>query len=134
MAVLHRSNSAYVTQILFVGILACIAIGCEKDAPIDSGESLPNSLGRCDEEIMPNWADVQDIFEAHCNECHSSDKEESMRKGAPVAINYDSAESARLNSDLTWQMIATDRMPIQETMPFEEAYLVWNWLSCGGPE
>lgn len=134
MAVLHRSSSTLVTRLFFGLTVLCCALGCEKNTSVDSGESLPNSLGRCDGEIAPGWMDVQDLFESHCNECHSSDKENGMRKGAPVAINYDTPENARLNSELTWQMIATDRMPIEETMPFEDAFLIWNWLSCGGPE
>ena len=134
MAVLHTPSPASVIRKVPVGFAALLFFGCVKDAPIDSADSLPESLGRCDPESPPTWADVEPLFADHCTECHSTTNESSSRQGAPIGIDYDSAESSRLNSDLTWQMIVTERMPLKAPMPHEEALLVWDWLSCGGPE
>jgi len=114
--------------------MACSLAGCTNDATTDSSSSLPDSLGRCETEEMLTWIDVNPVFTSYCNDCHASDKEGASRQGASVGINYDTAEFARLNSTLTWQMIATDQMPLQETVLFEDAMLMWKWLSCGGPE
>ena len=101
---------------------------------MDSADTLPESLGRCNPDNSTNWSDVEPLFAMHCIDCHSSALDASMRQGAPIGVDYDTAETARLNSDMTWQMIATERMPLQDSVPHEEALLIWDWLSCGGPE
>ena len=107
----------------------------------DGGHSVPfcfgefeHLTGECDADSMVVWSEVEPIFQSHCTACHASELEASDRQGAPVGIDYDQAEHARLNSELTWQLIRTGQMPLQGTVPFEDAMMVWEWLSCGGPE
>ena len=133
MAVLHARSPAVVSPWTAVG-LVLLSVACVKDSSSDSGEALPDSLGRCAPDNPVVWLDVEPVFSEHCTECHSSELEDALRQGAPVGIDYDTAESSRLNSDRSWQMIVTEQMPLQNPVPTEEALLVWSWLSCGGPE
>jgi uncharacterized membrane protein len=120
------------TRIFLMGLIFLSA--CDGDKSGDTAEILPESLGQCDADSMVVWSEVEPIFQSHCTACHASELEASDRQGAPVGIDYDQAEHARLNSELTWQLIRTGQMPLQGTVPFEDAMMVWEWLSCGGPE
>lgn len=103
----------------------------------DGGEvpdELPGALGDCDESADIGWADVEPVFAAHCTSCHASTLASEERQDAPVGVNFDSPETARLNADMTWMMVRSEQMPRDGVVPFEEAMLLWEWLSCGGPE
>ncbi|MEC7240670.1 MAG: hypothetical protein VXW32_05495 [Myxococcota bacterium] len=135
MAVLHAPSSPpVIRRRVPIGVVALAVLACAKDAPLDSGETPPSSLGRCNPDSMLSWSGVEPLFEEHCTDCHSSDNMGSTRQGAPAGIDYNTAESSRLNSDRTWQMIVTEQMPLQDPVPHEDAWLFWEWLSCGGPE
>ena len=134
MAVLHAPSLPPVIRQVPIGFVALLVLACAKDAPLDSADVLPDSLGRCNPDNSLNWSGVEALFGAHCTDCHSSDKDGSQRQGAPPGIDYDTAELSRLNSDRTWQMIVTEQMPSEDPVPHEDALLIWEWLSCGGPE
>ena len=134
MAVLHAPSSPPVIRLMSIGFVGLLVLACTNDAPLDSAETLPDSLGRCNPDNSLIWSDVEPLFGEHCTDCHSSDKHGSLRQGAPTGIDYNAAEFARLNSDRTWHMIVTEQMPSQDPMPYDDAFLIWEWLSCGGPE
>ena len=115
-----------------LGLLFVIA--CTEGGGKDTGDELPDVLGQCDSDQGITWADVQPIFQANCTECHSSELSVADRQDAPVGVDYDTAETARLNGDLTWQMIRYGMMPLYGDIPSEDAMLIWEWLNCGGPE
>jgi uncharacterized membrane protein len=96
---------------------------------------LPDAVGDCPDDAESSWADVEPVFAAHCTRCHDADLEGEERSGAPEHIHFDSAEDARLNDFLTWSMVWSARMPPdRDGMSDDEAWVVWEWLSCGGPE
>ena len=109
-------------------------IACTEGRDKDTGDELPDVLGQCDSDQAIAWADVQPIFAAYCTSCHASDLPADERQDAPIGVDYDTAETARLNADLTWQMIRYGMMPLYSEMAPEDAMLVWEWLNCGGPE
>ena len=85
MAVLHARSPAFVSPWTAVG-LVLLSVACVKDSPSDSGEALPDSLGRCAPDNSVVWLDVEPVFSEHCTECHSSELEDALRQGAPVGI------------------------------------------------
>ena len=113
--------------------LHCL-IGCNGGEPSDTAMALPDVLGQCESTGMVLWSDVAPVFDTHCTSCHASTLEEDERQGAPVSIDYDQPDTARLNSELTWQLVRSGQMPIQGMVPFEDAMVIWEWLNCGGPE
>ena len=99
--------------------LHCL-IGCNGGEPSDTAMALPDVLGQCESTGMVLWSDVAPVFDTHCTSCHASTLEEDERQGAPVSIDYDQPDTARLNSELTWQLVRSGQMPIQGMVPFEE--------------
>lgn len=98
-------------------------------------EPLPDTLGDCPDGNLVSWADVEAIFATNCARCHSSDLTGDDRNDAAEYVDFDSADSARVNDFLTWSMIWSEQMPPDQAgMSEEEAWIVWEWLSCGGPE
>jgi hypothetical protein len=71
-------------------------------------EVLPIELGDCADGTVLGWADVEAIT-------------------AAAAIGG--------NSFLTWSMIYSGQMPKNTgPLPDDERWVLWEWLSCGGPE
>ena len=99
----------------------------------DTAVELPDSLGQCEPSEMVGWSEVEPLFALHCTSCHSSELEGAERQGASTGIDYDSLDTARLNGELTWQLVRSGQMPLQGTVPFDDAMIIWEWLSCGGP-
>ncbi len=102
----------------------------------DSAEpELPIELGDCADGTAVGWADVESIFTASCTSCHSTTLTGDDRNGATEFFDYDTAEAAVNNSFLTWSMIYSGQMPKDlGALPDDERWLLWEWLSCGGPE
>ena len=98
-------------------------------------EGLPTALGDCPDDSVVVWADVEPIFSANCTRCHDSELGPGERNGAPEAVNFDNSSDAALNGFRTWTMIQMGLMPLNAApLPEEDALLIWEWLSCGGPE
>ena len=115
--------------------MACLFIqGCNGGEPSDTAMTLPDLLGQCETTEMVLWSDVEPVFESHCTGCHAPTLEGDERQGAPVSIDYDQPDTARLNGELTWQLVRSGQMPVQGVVPFDEAMVIWDWLNCGGPE
>ena len=114
-----------------LGLLLFIACN---DGGTDSAIALPDVLGQCDAELAIAWSDVQPIFADNCTGCHASERLADDRQDAPIGVDYDTAETARLNAELTWQMIRYGQMPLTGEVDPEDALLIWEWLNCGGPE
>ena len=97
-------------------------------------EELPATLGDCPQDSTITWTEAEPVFTTWCADCHSSALEAGSRQGAPVAVNYDSPEDAAVNDFVTWTQIHQQRMPLTGgPVPEEQAWIVWEWLSCGGP-
>lgn len=96
---------------------------------------LPAELGDCPEDSTVGWAEASAVFEANCTRCHHSELEGDDRNGAEELVNFDTREAASQNDFLVWSMIWPERMPPDaDPMSEDEAWIVWEWLSCGGPE
>lgn len=97
-------------------------------------QELPDSLGDCADGTELAWSDVEPVFTAECTTCHASDLGVGDRSGAPVGSDFDTPEAAISGSFLTWAQIQGGRMPPGGTLEYADGLLVWEWLSCGGPE
>ncbi len=97
---------------------------------------LPSDLGECPDGSSVSWVDVQPVFAGNCTRCHASELVTSdERSDATEGFDYDSAEAARSSAWLVWSQISSGRMPKDaEFTTAEDALLVWEWLSCDGPE
>jgi len=105
----------------------------------DSGTTepvLPIELGDCADGTSLTWADVEALWADGCTSCHSTALTGADRNGATEFFDYDTAEAAiASNSFLTWSMIYSGQMPKNTgPLPDDQRWLLWEWLSCGGPE
>lgn len=114
------------------GLAVLVALaGCDGGASEDSG--LPVELGECpDDSVL--WEDVAPLFAESCAGCHSSELEGADRQGAAELVNYDTPEAAYQNDFLTWSTIWSGQMPPAGPLDDADALLIWEWLSCGGPQ
>lgn len=97
--------------------------------------TLPANLGDCADGTTLTWSEVEPIFAENCAGCHSSTLSGDDRNGAPEDVDFDSPDWARDADWLTWSQIHSERMPDDGPMSSpEDALLVWEWLSCGGPD
>lgn len=99
-------------------------------------EVLPIELGDCADGTVLGWADVEAIWADGCTSCHSTALTGDDRNGAAEFFDYDTAAAAiGGNSFLTWSMIYSGQMPKNTgPLPDDERWVLWEWLSCGGPE
>ena len=99
-------------------------------------EELPSDLGECPDGSSVSWADVRPVFADNCTRCHSSELvTPDDRSDATEGFDYDSPEGARSSAWLLWSQISSGRMPKDsEFSNDDDALLVWEWLSCDGPE
>lgn len=96
--------------------------------------NLPSDLGDCPSGSTVGWADVSPVFEAHCTECHSSERTGSARQDAPASIDYDTVDAAGSGAALTWWQISDGSMPPDGGLDRDDALLIREWLACGGLE
>jgi hypothetical protein len=98
-------------------------------------EELPIELGDCVDGTALGWGDVEATFSLRCAGCHSTALTGDARSGAPELIDYDTAEVAIANAFLSWSMIYSGQMPKGTgPLPEDEAWLLWECMSCGVPE
>ena len=95
---------------------------------------LPSDLGECPDGSSVSWEQVQPVFAENCTRCHSSELVTPQeRSDATEGFDFDSAEAARSSAWLVWSQISSGRMPNDAEFD-ADALLVWEWLSCDGPE
>ena len=111
----------------FVGLL--LLTGCPSGG-------LPTDLGECPDGSSVSWPDVEPVFAENCTRCHSSELvTPDARSNATEGFDFDSAEAARSSAWLVWSQISSERMPNDADFTSDDdALLVWEWLSCDGPE
>lgn len=95
---------------------------------------LPDSLGDCADGTELTWADAGPVFAEHCADCHSSTLSGDARQGATEGVDFDTPDAARSPAFLAWSQIWTGAMPEGDAMEDVDALLLWEWLSCDGPE
>ncbi len=112
-------------SLAIIGLLTTLT-ACEPAA-----EELPAGLGSCEDGTDLAWSDVQPILQQHCTSCHSSELPEGDRSGAPLFVNLDEEATVVPQGFLVWSTIWNGSMPKNgPAMPDEDAWLVWEWLSC----
>lgn len=122
---------------LGLGLAACTgtdttAVDSDSGTPV---AVLPIELGDCADGTALTWADVEAVFAAGCTSCHSTALTGEDRNGAAEFFDYDTPQAAINNAFLSWSMIYSGQMPKNTgPLPDDERWLLWEWLSCGGPE
>ncbi len=114
-------------------VLMPLFIGCSVG---DGGTPLPASLGDCPDDSVISWADVEPAFAANCTRCHHFDLTGGARRAAPRWVDYDTPERAMdaAAPEESWRQIAEQGMPSDQPISSaEDALLIWEWYSCGGP-
>jgi uncharacterized membrane protein len=106
-------------------LFAVLLFGC--------ADPLPDALGDCADGTDLTWSEVEPLFAEHCTSCHSSQLDGAAREGAPSALNYDTPEAAMSQAFSAWIQIRRGSMPVAGPMPDEDAVVLWEWFSCGGP-
>jgi hypothetical protein len=48
-------------------------------------------------------------------------------------VDFDTADAAAAPGWLAWSQIQRGLMPKEGELPREDALLLWEWWSCGGP-
>ncbi|MCB9674655.1 MAG: hypothetical protein H6737_06020 [Alphaproteobacteria bacterium] len=115
-------------------VVGLVLAGCNGAPPDTDEEGLPTELGDCASGTSLTWVDVEPIFVESCTSCHSTTLEGPLRNSAPAAVNYDTPEVARNGAFSTWTQIRLERMPLTGgPLVEDDALVVWEWLSCGGP-
>jgi uncharacterized membrane protein len=124
-----------------MSVILALLVACSgtDTTPSDTTDTavpkLSIEMGDCADGTDLTWADAEVVFSDRCTECHSTTLTGDARKGATEFIDYDTAEAAIANSFLTWSMMYSGQMPKDAgPLPDDEAWLLWEWLSCGGPE
>lgn len=104
------------------------------------GGGLPNALTDCPDGSTVTWAEAGPLFASNCTTCHSVDKSGPDRTGAEEGVDYDNADvaynSPATTADRSWYRIYDASMPpgVDARVPDDEALIIHEWLSCGGPE
>src|SRR5688572_22067721 len=58
-----------------------------------------DKYGRDCSSVGPvTYAQVQEVFDAHCTRCHSSTLTGGDRQNAPASVNYDNYDDAKANA------------------------------------
>lgn len=106
-------------------------LNCISPPPIE----VPAELGDCPDDAAVTSADVQDVLTRECVSCHSVELPEGERAGAPVGVDWDTpADLTAWNDDAyIWSRIQSGEMPIAAPLSAEDAYVFWEWFSCGSP-
>lgn len=113
---------------MLLALIAALVAACTSDV-------LPTDLGDCPEDGSLTWAAAGPVLAEHCADCHSSELlTPEDRQDATEGVDFDSAEGARAQDWLAWSQIRTGRMPKDGELSTEDALLLWEWWSCGGPE
>lgn len=119
-----------------VGVAAIGLLGCEPAVPGTVDGTCDDA--RYDEVTSQAYfeAEIRDrIFEPHCSYCHWSDKTDDARHGAPVGVDYDTADSASARIAGTWFRVSTYDMPPMGKVPNLEQMAALNeWLNCAMAE
>ncbi|MEZ4320840.1 MAG: hypothetical protein R3F61_25410 [Myxococcota bacterium] len=119
----------------FVVLWLAGCTGSPADTDTDTDAGLPDDLGTCADGTALTWADVEPVFTPNCARCHASTLTGPDRNGATVGVDFDAPETARNGAFLTWSQIYTEKMPkTGDLLSTDDALLIWEWLSCGGPE
>lgn len=82
------------------------------------------------------YADVEPVFTDNCTRCHDSALSGGDRNGAPAGANYDTAAGVRaVGVDTVWSRLWVDEMPLGAApVPTADKVLLYDWLSCDGPD
>ena len=114
------------------GVVVFGLVGCEPE--------VPGTLeGLCDDDRYAEVTsqeyfetEIRDgIFEPHCAYCHWSDKTGDARHGAPIGVDYDTADAAASRIAGTWFRVSTYDMPPMGKVPSLDQMAVLNeWLNC----
>ena len=104
-------------------------------APVADYEIAEQLADDCPDPLI-TWADAGPAFADQCTGCHDSSLAVGDRNGAPESANYDTAAGVlAVGGDFVWQRIFDAEMPPgPDSVPQDQAELIWAWLSCGGPE
>jgi len=115
-----------------LGLTALVLAACEPE--------VPGSLDReCDDarraevtsQAYFDTVMVPTIFEPHCAYCHWSDRTGDARHGAPVGVDYDTADAASSRISTTWFRVSTYDMPPMGKVPtLAEMATLNEWLNC----
>ena len=106
-------------------------LNCVSEAPLE----VPEEIGECPDGASPSAGDVTAVLQEHCVSCHGSAVVGDDRNGAPDGIDWESAQDLASFGDdaYIWGRIYSGEMPEGTDMPDEDAYVIWEWLSCGSP-
>lgn len=106
-------------------------LNCVSDAPLE----VPEEIGECPDGSTVTSADVEAVLADNCTRCHSASLTGDDRNGAPDEYNWDTAADVRAyDADaFLWNRIYLGEMPEDADMADEDAYVLWEWLSCGSP-
>lgn len=108
-------------------LAAVVGLGCPP-------QGLPDGLGDCPDDSSVVWASVEPILTVDCAGCHASTRETAEeRQDAPEGVDFDTADAAAAPGWLAWSQIQRGLMPKEGELPREDALLLWEWWSCGGP-
>ena len=85
-----------------------------------------------------NWG--LDFFGRYCLRCHSVNKGDGERSGAPTGYNWDDIDSVRAHADDIDLMAAASEHVVNHEMPpsdpappTSERRKLGQWLACGAP-
>ena len=102
-------------------------------APYDA---LTSGLGTCPSDSTLVYADVEQILQTYCTDCHSTELTGDARSGAPESRNWNTATEAA-SGDLAhaWRRICDLEMPDGDggALSVEEATALREWWACGAP-
>jgi hypothetical protein len=116
--------------------LLLLVVGCDEGA--DSDLYDPYIDGRhCDENPSLTWESFgQPFFMDHCVGCHSSQLEgEFARGGAVEGVNFNTLDDVRQQLQRIYERSADNNntMPVMDSVPDGERWLLGDYLACGAP-
>jgi uncharacterized membrane protein len=96
----------------------------------DGGTELPPEVD-CASVTVPTYEEV--TIWPQCVNCHASTLTGAYRRGAPLGIDYDTYESAKLFAQLGATEVNVGSMPFTGTVTEEQKQSFYAWAMCGTP-
>jgi uncharacterized membrane protein len=134
-------NAFEIRRFLSVGFLACAGVSaCSDDGSAEPHEEVVEDVAEFDGDCTkipppPGYAVVASEFFVHCVGCHSSTLPEGARPGAPIAVNFDTYESAKAAALLGAATVKQRLMPYPDGSGLTNVQrnLFYAWAICGTP-